>query len=162
MNSSRFNHRILLFFIILFLSFSCQKPFVQEEIRTFANHTWNRFDILELNAGLEKNDHLTDILVVFEHTIDYPNDYIDLNFTMYLPEGGMRTRDYMFELKDSEGVWLGKQMDGLFRVELPVIQGMTIAEDGNYKIRIENKLTKFNTPGVTAVGYKIQKSRKQR
>jgi len=151
-----------LFFTILFLGFSCHKPLVQEEIRAFVNQTWNRFDILEFDAGLAKNDHPTDILVVFEHTIDYPNDYIDLNFTLYLPEGGMRTRDYMFELKDTLGVWLGRNNDGVYRVELPVIQGMKIPEDGTYKIRIENKLTKFNTAGVTAVGYKIQKSRKQR
>lgn len=162
MSSVHLIRSILLYFTLLVFGFSCQKPFEQEKISQFQNQNWNRFDILEYHVEMEQRDHPVDFYVVFEHTADYPNNYIDINFTLYLPEGGMRTRDYMFDLKDTSGEWSGRLKDGVFRSELPVIQGMSVVESGAYKIRIENKLTKLNTPGVTAVGYQILKSRKQK
>jgi gliding motility-associated lipoprotein GldH len=153
--------QICLLIIFSLLGFSCNKPLIHEDGKTFINQNWNRFDILEYKVPLEKQSKPVNIMVVFVHTDEYPNDYIDLNVTLYMPDGGMRTRDYMFSLKDENGGWSGEVKNGLYRAELPVMQSLIINEGAEYRIRIENKLTKFNTPGIEKVGYIIKKSPKQ-
>lgn len=160
-NALWYGHQSAVLIIVLFISFSCGRPVIHEDGKTFVNQIWNRFDIHEYKVALEKQSQPVDIMVVIMHTDDYPNDYIDLNVTLYLPEGGMRTRDYMFDLKDANGTWIGESTEGFYRAELLVVQGIIINESAEYGIRIENKLTKFNTPGIEKVGYIIKKSPKQ-
>jgi len=82
-----------------------------------------------------------------------------VNITFYTPDGTTRSRDYDFDLKDKNGNWLGEQKNGVWQNKLPVRKGMTIYEKGICKVRVENKYSKYELPGVTGVGLVAGKSR---
>jgi len=83
-----------------------------------------------------------------------------VNITFYTPDGTTRSRDYDFDLKDKEGNRLGDSNDGVWKIKLPVRRDMTIYEKGICKVRVENKYSKYELPGVAEVGLTARKSRK--
>ncbi len=163
MNAKRqfFISSLVLIFPLTFMFNSCLNKNSQSEIQKFTNSVWNRFDIPEFSIQVDNANQPYDIFVLFSHSDKYPNTYIDMNISFIMPDGGVRSRDYLFDLKDKEGNWLSARKDGQFEIELPVIRGMMFSETGIYRLRIENKLTKFNTPEIFYVGYVLKESPKQ-
>ncbi|MBU1010376.1 MAG: gliding motility lipoprotein GldH [Bacteroidetes bacterium] len=149
-------HPALLFFLLVLISCTGDKAF--RISHTLNNANWNRFDFIEFNVPIEQAASENNLDVLFVHSADYPNAYIDMNITLYMPDGTMRSRDYMFDLKDKQGNWLSNQDGDRYTIELPVIHGIRFTEAGNCRIRIENKLTRLDTPGVREVGIVMTKN----
>jgi gliding motility-associated lipoprotein GldH len=153
-------YRLSLLISVALLFNSCVNKNNQTEIQEFNNSIWNRFDIQEFDIQVDNAHKPYDIYVLFSHSDAYPNTYIDMNISLIMPDGGIRSRDYLFDLKDKDGNWLSVQKKDRFEIELPVIKGILFSEKGMYRLRIENKLTKFNTPGVFHIGYVVKESPK--
>lgn len=160
-NTFRCKPSVLTYLALLFFSlilFSCTGDKAFRTSHKMNNANWNRFDYIEFNVPIEQAASENNLDVLFVHSADYPNAYIDMNITLYMPDGTMRSRDYMFDLKDKQGNWLSKQDGDRYTIELPVIHGIRFAEAGNCRIRIENKLTRLDTPGVLEVGIVMKKN----
>lgn len=138
---------------------SCSSGVVHKETAYFTDLIWNRFNNIEQSFQIEDTEGLYDLYIHFEHNENYPTDHIAMNITLYYPNEGMRSRDYEFKLQDSNLKWLGKVKDKGFVLEFPVMTGVKFAEAGTNKVRIESKMTKFNLPGVIAVGFKVIQSK---
>jgi gliding motility-associated lipoprotein GldH len=83
-----------------------------------------------------------------------------VNITFYLPGGEMRSVDYHFNLKDEQGKWLADGMGELWDIELPIRKKLRMPEAGICKVRIENKMTKLETPGIIEMGLIVKKASK--
>ncbi|PLW98347.1 MAG: hypothetical protein C0591_04620 [Marinilabiliales bacterium] len=143
--------------VFLFIS-SCGNRTVFKEYRSFNDVSWNRFDIQNFEVPVKENEVLDFYLFVRHHSY-FPYDFMDVNITFYMPGGEIRSRDYHFELKDEEGKWLADGMGELWDIELPVRKNLTINEAGICKIRVENKMTKLETPGIIEVGLLVKKAK---
>ncbi|NOX87112.1 MAG: gliding motility lipoprotein GldH [Chlorobi bacterium] len=149
---------IILVIIATFMLGSCNsKPDYFNKEYKMTNQVWKRFDVFWFDVPVRKNDVL-DFYLPLSHTKEYPLDKFWVNITFYTPDGTTRSRDYDFDLKDKEGNWLGIQRDGLWKVELPVRKEMPVYEAGICKVRVENKYSKFELPGVASVGLIAKKS----
>lgn len=136
----------------------CQQSPVFEQKKDFENQIWNRFDILEMEFSIADAGPRYDLLLEIVHTEAYLTDYLDVNITVYFPGGGMRSRDYTFKLQDTDLKWIGQPIKTGRRLELPVNLGMQFQQEGVYKVRIENKMSKFNLQEIVSVGLIVQKS----
>ena len=75
-----------------------------------------------------------------------------------MPGGEMRSGDYHFELKDENGKWKANGMGELWDIELLIRKNFKMKEEGVCKVRIENKMTKLQTPGIMEIGLVVKKS----
>lgn len=160
-NTLRRKASVITYLALLFSSLILSSCTGDKAFRTshkLSNANWNRFNFIEFNVPIDQAASENNLDVLFVHSADYPNAYIDMNITLYMPDGTMRSRDYMFDLKDKQGNWLSKQDGDRYTIELPVIHGIRFAEAGNCRIRIENKLTRLDTPGVLEVGIVMKKN----
>ena len=144
---------------LLFIITACGNSTVYKEYREFDNVSWNRFDIQHFDVPVETGEVL-DFYFFIRHHSYFPYDFIDVNITFYLPGGEMRSGDYHFNLKDDQGHWLADGMGELWDIELPVRKNLRMPEAGICKLRIENKMTKLETPGIIEIGLIVKKASK--
>ncbi|MBK9291710.1 MAG: hypothetical protein IPM52_08810 [Bacteroidetes bacterium] len=148
-------------FLLLLLLGACTGRIVFDQDVRFDDLIWNRFNIIELDLPVEDAENLYDVKVRFVHNDIYPSDHIAMNITFYFPNGGMRSRDYEFRLQDADLQWLGQKQGEFFYNEFPVNLGMRFPEAGVTRVRIENKMTKFNMAGIASVGLVVERSGKK-
>lgn len=146
-------------FVLLVLIASCQQPQVFSEKKVFENQIWNRFDFLEYDFLIENPDITYDVSLGFTHLNAYYTDHLTANITFFMPDGSMRSRDYTFKLKNAQLEWLGLNEKGIINHQLSVIEGIKFPEKGNYKIRIESKMPKFNLEHIKTVELIISPSK---
>lgn len=143
--------------VITFLFAGCDSNTIFKEYKKFDDVSWNRFDILNFEFPVQKEEGLDFYLALRHHTY-YPYSFIDVNITFYTPDGEMRSRDYRFRLKNTDLKWKGDGMGELWDVELPIRKEMIFNKSGTCKVRIENKMNKAETPGIMEVGLIVRKS----
>jgi gliding motility-associated lipoprotein GldH len=149
---------LTLMLLLAVLLSSCKEPAVFREYVKMPNVNWERFNILEFDVPVKNGDQL-DFFLFMRHHTDFPYDKLYVNITFYAPDGEMRSRDYEFNLKDEEGNWLADGMGELWDIELPVRKGMPFYKNGTCKVRVENKYTKYDTPGIIEVGLIVKRSK---
>ncbi len=135
----------------------CNSDTVLKEYKKFDDISWNKFDILNFEFPVEKNEGL-DFYFALRHHTDFPYSFIDVNITFYTPDGEIRSRDYHFRLKNTDLKWKGDGMGELWDIELPIRKEMIFNKSGKCKVRIENKMRKAETPGIIEVGLIVKKA----
>ena len=150
----------LLTIISIVLLSSCGDNVVFRQYNKMENVSWNRFDFQTFEVPVEQNDML-DFYLALRHHTNFPYKKLWVNITFYLPDGSMRSRDYDFMLKDEEGNWIAEGLGELWDIELPIRKEMLFNKAGICKVRIENKHSKYEMPGVIEVGLVVKKSQKQ-
>ncbi len=148
---------ILIAVIFSLLLGACGNHVVFRQHKTFENVSWNRFDILLFEVPVMAGDYL-DFHLALRHHTHFPYDYLDANITFYSPGGEMRSGEYHFKLKDNNGQWKADGMGELWDIELPIRDSLYFNKDGICKVRIENKMTKIETPGIMEVGLIVRGS----
>lgn len=151
---------ILCSFVIILMLTGCGRRTIYEKSEKFPDYSWNRFKYLYFNAEIEDTAGTYDILLTVRHITQYPYKNLDVNFTSYTPSGEERSMDYSFMLKDADNKFLGDGMGDLWDIELPLREKTRFPEIGKYKFEIENKMTKFETPGIMEVGIVIRSSKR--
>ena len=141
-------------FILLLTA--CGNRTIFREYREMENASWNRFDIQVFEVPVHQGDVL-DFYLFLRHHTHYPYDHLDVNVTFYTPGGETRSADYHFELKDENGKWKADGVGELWDIELPVQQNLKFSKDGMCKVRVENKMTKLETPGIIEIGLIVKK-----
>ena len=148
------------FFVLIIITaffISCNSNTVLKEYKKFDDISWNKFDILNFEFPVEKNEGL-DFYFALRHHTDFPYSFIDVNITFYTPDSEVRSRDYHFRLKNTKLKWKGDGMGELWDIELPIRKEMIFHKSGECKVRIENKMRKAETPGIIEVGLIVKKA----
>ena len=136
---------------------SCGNRTVFKEYRKLDNVSWNRFDIQNFDIEVQKDEQY-DFYFFLRHHTNFPYEYLDINVTFYMPGGEMRSGEYHFELKDDNGKWKSNGMGELWDIEMLIRKNLKMKKGGVCKIRIENKMTKMETPGIMEIGLVVKKS----
>lgn len=160
-----------IFFIILSLLFitSCSSNNDNVVIsKDFENQEWSRFDFLEGTLNVDKAPVKYDIVMEIMVSEIYPSAYenhrddssLKFNMTIKNPNGsGARSKDYNYNLRDKEGNWKSDKQGDYYVFKLPLISGMTLGEEGEYNIKIENKFPKDPLQGIKSLTLKYNQSK---
>lgn len=154
----RFTKILLCAFLSTFL-LSCSKQHSNVVIMhtDFPNEEWGRFDFLRSTYEITKAPEIYDIVLSVEFSDAFPNIYpqysnegdFAINMTVSTPDGGgKRSKDYKFQVKDSDGNWKSEKINGHYTFEFPLLNEMTFSEKGLYQFKIENKYTKDPLYGI--------------
>jgi len=143
--------------IITLLLVSCTNNPSFEEYKKFDDISWNRFDSLEFEFPVQKKDAL-DFYLVLHHHADFQYATIDINITIYTPDGEMRSRDYHFKLKDTNLNWKGEEMNDMWNIQLPIRKELLFNKGGICKVKFENKMSLVETHGISEAGLIVKNS----
>lgn len=140
----------------LTILYGCSPSIVFDKTIRFESLIWNRFNVIEMDVPVQMLEKGYNFSIIFQHNNDFAFDFISMNITFYMPGGAMRSRDYQFRLQDGQGNWLGEPDNGFFSLEWPLLNGLKFSEEGVCRVRIENKMVKFNTIGVESIGLVVK------
>lgn len=128
--------------------------------REFEGEFWHRFDYLTASYNVVKAPMTADLVLEIEVSDVYPDIYpyheddkgvFKIEMTIKYPDGGRRSREYMYRLKDSEGNFKSEKVDGYYRYSLPLINEITFNESGEYVFKVENKYSKDPLYGIKSL-----------
>lgn len=141
----------LLISLVLVL-FSCTQAPVFEGNVEMEHNIWNRFNFLLFEVPVT-DDRLLDFYLEVDFTEVYPWDELSVNITFYPPDGSMLSSDYTFKL-DKESLTDVPGKSQVFSIR----KQMRFGASGICKIRVENKMSKVQTPGISSVGISARRS----
>ena len=149
---------VIVLIIIAFGMMSCGKKQESSVIsRDFDGEIWCRFDFLEADFNVVKAPMTADLVMDIDISEVFPNIYpyhdaddglFVITMTINAPDGGRRSREYKFRLKDSDGNFKSEKINGYYHYELPLINDMSFSEIGVYKFKVENKYPKEPLYGI--------------
>jgi len=153
--------RLNIFIVLIFLVLCCVSCTKKQDgavlSRDFDGEIWHRFDYLEADFNVVKAPMTADLVMDIDISEVYPNIYpyhdgdegrFVIVLTIQSPDGGSRSREYRFRLKDNDGNFKSEKVDGYYHFELPLINEMSFAEAGEYHFKIENKYAKDPLYGI--------------
>jgi len=149
-------------YIIIFLGLigliSCSSGAFYQEFYKFEKLSWNRFDFLKFEMPVEASSQEYDIYFRVRHLPEFPYKELEINFTMFLPSGEMRTVDHILQFTNRDGELLSECMGDFCDIDFLMRKGFAFSENGKVKFEVENKNTKIETPGIIEAGIIVIKS----
>ena len=119
---------------------------------------WNRFESVFFETDIKdiKSDY--DLTVMLRHHTVYPFQNLAFTIAIYSPSGERRIKDMDVPLRKADNSFIASGAGDLWDIDIPVFQNFKFNEPGHYKIELENRMSKYDTPGVIDIGLKISKS----
>jgi len=152
--------RLLPLLLILFVLHSCSPRKVFEQRHTFENMQWNRFKSVYFEFDISDTKSLYDLSLSLRHHTVYPEPDLQITIAIYTPSGERRLKDVILQVRNADGTFKSSGMGDLWDIEQPIYEGYTFNEKGHYKVEIENRMSKLDTPGVMELGLRVEKSKK--
>ncbi|PIY34679.1 MAG: hypothetical protein COZ08_00610 [Bacteroidetes bacterium CG_4_10_14_3_um_filter_42_6] len=130
----------------------CSHSPVFEEKTEMKSNIWNRFNFLMFEVPVTENE-LLDFDLIVGYTEEYPWDELTTNITFYPPDGSMLSSDYTFKL-DKETLSDVLEKSQVFSIR----KQMKFGASGICKVRVENKMSKVQTPGISSIGISARRT----
>ena len=125
--------------------------------RNFYNNTWNRFDYINSTLSVININDVYQLLMDVKLTDDYPDEYVQFNLSIFYPnDGGYRSNNFRYRVKDVNGKWLNDKVDGFYNFEFSINSKLEFSDKGDYKFMIENKYPKFDLMGINSLRLHIK------
>jgi gliding motility-associated lipoprotein GldH len=157
MNIKKIQTLIYYSLLIQFL-ISCSPGAFYKDFHKFEKLSWNRFDFLKFEMPVEASSQEYDIYFRVRHLPEFPYKELEINFTMFLPSGEMRTADHILQFASRDGELFSECMGDYCDIDFLMRKSFVFTETGTVRFEIENKNTKFETPGIIEAGVIVKKS----
>lgn len=117
--------------------------------RDFFGDKWNRFDYIKADLDIVDVSSTYQLVMDVVLTDEYPDEFFSFNLTIFYPdEGGYRSNNYRYRVKDTKGEWTTEETDGLRSFEFPVNSRIEFNAKGKHEFMIENKYPKYDLEGI--------------
>jgi len=150
--------RILVLMALVSVLHGCSGRKVFLERHSFSELKWNRFEEVKFTADIRETASPLDVYIHLRHHTVYQDDKLFLTIAITAPDGTRRIRDVEIRLKDKDGKFLSSGMGDLWDIRVPAFEGITLGDPGKYIILLENRMSRYDTPGVMEIGVEIRKS----
>lgn len=150
--------QILVFTLILLLA-SCGKRTLIEKERIFENKTWNRFDKVNFEFPVEKENGYYNIKLIIKHDGTFEENSLPVYLMLNTSSGEERMKEVSFLLKD-KGTLQGEKQENVYSVSKDIWNTIMIADKGKCTVSIENIYPKFDSYGIHSVGIIVEKAEK--
>ena len=141
--------------ILLLMMAGCSGNRDFEQVHTFSDATWHRFDILSFDLPIKKAMDEYNIQVVIRHNEDLEHARIPFHFIMTFPGGEERIWEQTLVIRNADGSFTGAQKDGSYEILVPIRSRMRFREAGNCNITVEQIIPKYNTQGIVSFGMRL-------
>jgi gliding motility-associated lipoprotein GldH len=159
MNTSNKSIKYIILFFTIWQLAACNNKQAIEVSHVFPENVWNRFDLIELEAVIDKIDTNYDLHLHLEHDSAYPFDNLYINVALYLPSGEIRVNEYTFDIKDKNGAFLSQLPQGKGDLSFLLREDFYFSEPGIFKVEIECLIPRVEIKGIQNIGITLKKSK---
>jgi len=148
---------IIIFSLLFLLMFgvSCKDSRQHEDVHTFSEATWHRFDILSFDLPVKSTTDEYTVMAVFRHTNDFSLERIPMHFIMTMPSGEVRIWEQALTIRDRDGKSRGELKDSIYEVVIPIRTRLRFNEPGTCNITVEQIIPKYNIGGIASFGLRF-------
>ncbi len=141
--------------VILFVS--CDQDVAYEENIAIPDGKWNRHNIAEFRTEIGDTLQPYNVYINVRNTGKYPKSNLYLFVTTTAPGGAYMRDTVECILADPSGQWRGKGFGSVWQNRFPYRKHVRFAEEGIYKIEVEQAMRLEDLPGIKDVGIRIEK-----
>ncbi|MDZ7742834.1 MAG: hypothetical protein U5Q03_14105 [Bacteroidota bacterium] len=139
------------------LLFSCQPETIHESSYDFKNSSWNSFEKARFTFTLDQSGGQYDLYLNIIYTSDYPAEYITFASQMKTPGGEERLRNFHERLRTKDEIYKAYKNTGVFEKKILLGKDYSFQEKGTYKLILENRMSKMQTPGIKRIELEVIK-----
>jgi len=133
---------------------SCgEQPFYSESKEI--NESWISTDSLAFNMPASDTSNIYNMMISFDHTVDYPFQNIYFKLSTTFPSGRYASDIININLADKAGNWFGHCSGGTCTISTPLRDPFSFSESGTYRISIEQYTRSEALSGVRRVGLEL-------
>ncbi|MFM9824965.1 gliding motility lipoprotein GldH [Flavobacterium sp.] len=151
----------ILFLLVTFLFFSCDKKRVFDEYKSVGN-SWHKDSIVSFDLPILDSAKRYNLFVNLRANNDYPFNNLFLIVSLEMPNGYTKVDTLEYQMANPDGEILGNGFTDL--KESKLFYKEKVRFRGKYKVNIKQSLResgkiqgKKNLEGITDVGFRIEK-----
>lgn len=149
----------LLLVTIVILFSSCGKQVLFEEVHTFTNSKWMRFEPEKFMVNATSVDDCYDIYIsLLVDTSQYHAAEVPLSVNLYSPNGDRRMFPTTIVLKDANGGWQGSIEGKVLTVTKNVRPYFFFNSKGEYRIELAQTTHYYEIQGIRSIELKLIKA----
>lgn len=149
----------ILIYVVLLTMVSCGKKTVFESERIFQNNNWNRFEKVNFEFPVEKENGYYHIKLVVKHDGKFEENTFPVYLTLNTSSGEERMKEVSFMLKEKEMLQGEKQADH-YAITKDIWKTILISDKGKCSVSIENIYPKYDSYGIHSIGLLVEKAEK--
>jgi gliding motility-associated lipoprotein GldH len=151
----------ILFLLVTFLFFSCDKKRVFDEYKTLGG-SWNKDSVVSFDLPVLDSTKRYNLFVNLRANNDYPFNNLFLIVSLEMPNGYTKVDTLEYQMANPDGEILGNGFTDL--KESKLFYKEKVRFRGKYKVNIKQSLRESgkiqgtkNLEGITDVGFRIEK-----
>ncbi len=151
------NHYFRLSFITLIAALltACQPEAVHTSSYTFKRSGWNSFEKAAFDFTIDQNRGEYDLYLDIIYTSDYPREYLTFASQLQSPDGEERLRNFHERLRTKDEIYKAYENTEEFNKKILLGKDYTFKEKGSYKLILENRMSKMQTPGIRRIELEV-------
>lgn len=147
--------KIFHFFIPLLFLVSCKSDCVYKEYKKFDNLEWSIKEPAVFTFNNESDTAIRNIIMEFRYAEGFPLPKMIVLVTQTDPDGGKKVIPLAFDIKKSDGTYIGDASGDIWDLEVPVLTNANLKK-GTYTFSINYALPLAKLPMVMEVGLKVK------
>ena len=143
---------------IIFLNSCGDLPIASSSIEVDPDG-WNYIDPISFEWDVVDLDLRYNAFIDIRHNADYPysNLYLFLDFTF--PNGKQRKDTLACILADQRGRWYGSGLGDIIDHRVSFRENFEFPINGKYRLKVAHGMRQDLLPGITDLGFRLEKSR---
>jgi gliding motility-associated lipoprotein GldH len=150
-------HKILCFFILLFVATACDNSRYFEENQQIPGSIWSRNNIVSFKVPVTDTRSVNNVYINIRHNGLYEKSNMYLFINIIAPNGNKLRDTVNCILANDKGKWLGSGLGDIYSNQLLYKKDITFPTQGNYTFEIEQAMRMDNLKNVEDIGIRIEK-----
>lgn len=152
--------KYVLLVLISFLFAGCDDGILYQDSQKVNGEQWVYEDTLSYTFSVKDTTVKYNLLLDIYHERSFPYENLYLNIETSFPNSPATKQQLSFDLMDQNGNWAGTCKGNDCILEVMMKEGFVFAENGVYKIEINQWSREQSLSGITSIGLCIQESEK--
>ncbi len=153
------NFFFIAFFLIFFVSVSCDPLHVYEKNKDIPGREWNKNQAVTFDVPIDDSSDVYNMYINIRHTSQYKFRNIIFFIKTIGPEGTIAKDTVEYMLADKKGKWFGGGLGSLYFLQLPYKKHIRFPQKGVYRFEIIQGMREDKLPGINDIGIRIEKAR---
>lgn len=157
------NHKIICFFMLIFLIVSCDSKRVFDEYKTITGG-WKKDEVISFDFKIKDSLSKRNLFINLRNNNNYEFSNLFLITELNFPDGQKITDTLEYEMADKTGKFLGNGYTEIKESKLFYKENITFPINGDYSIKVRQAMRKNGDingisvlNGITDLGFRIEK-----
>lgn len=151
--------KFLIFVLPALMLISCDSGKVYQRYEDIPNNIWAKENTVGFEVEIEDATPAYNVDLAVRHSIYYVWANLMVNLTVKYPSGEIRTKDYDFFIRNTDGSFKGEGAGDLYDITFPWLEDVTFPEKGKYMFIVQNIMPQLETEDVMQIGLIVKKAK---